>query len=178
VRFVKDSFPYLVIMNDLIADKLIDFVKSIGLTVQLQTIEEPTFLPGLVIKQGGLVIDKDKLLYPGDILHEAGHLAVMPPEIREAMDGDLDTAKDFELGGELMAIPWSYAACLYLELEPQLVFHKNGYKSGGESIIANFSQGQYFGVPMLQWIGLCYEPHKAKEYNAEGFPKMLKWLRE
>jgi len=161
-----------------ITDRLVNFVRGIGIPVNIEVINEATFLPGLAIRQGGLVVDKEKLLYPGDILHEAGHLAVMPPEIRQSMDGDLDAAKDLELSGELMAIPWSYAACLHLGLEPEVVFHKNGYKSGGDSIIDNFTKGRYFGVPMLQWIGLCYEPHRAKEHNAEGFPKMLKWLRE
>ena len=30
----------------------------------------------------GLVVDLAKLKYPGDLLHEAAHLAVAPPEFR------------------------------------------------------------------------------------------------
>jgi len=159
-------------------EKMIRFIQEIGLSVKTETIEGPTFLPGLAIVHGGLVIDLDKLLYPGDILHEAGHLAVMPPAIRATMHGDLDPALDLEYAGELMAIPWSYAACLHLGLDPALVFHANGYRNGGKSIADNFSQGRYFGVSMLQWIGLCYEPQRNKEYDAAPYPNMLKWIRE
>ena len=35
-----------------------------------------------IFEQGSIVIDKDALLYPGDILHEAGHIAVVPADRR------------------------------------------------------------------------------------------------
>lgn len=158
--------------------KMIDFVKDIGIPVRFDSIEHTTFLPGIDIEYGGLLIDIEKLKYPGDILHEAGHLAVVPPDIRKKLHGNLDKDEDLKLSGELMAIPWSYAACLHLQIDPAVVFHNDGYKGGGENIIENFSEGRYFGVPMLQWIGLTYEPHKAAEHDGEPYPKMKKWLRE
>ena len=157
---------------------MISFVQEIGLPVSVESIDEPSFLPGIMIKDGGLVIDPDKLLYPGDILHEAGHLAVMPPDVRATLNGDLDPALDWEYSGELMAIPWSYAACLHLKLDPAVVFHNYGYRNGSQSIIDNFTRGQYFGVCTLEWIGLCYEPKRNKAYDAAPYPNMIKWLRE
>ena len=167
-----------IISIDTATVKMIRFVEEIGLPVRLVVIDEPTFLPGVTLQNGGLIIDPEKLLYPGDILHEAGHLAVMPPDIRATMNGDLDDTDDLHKGGEMMAISWSYAACLHLGLDPAIVFHKNGYKGDAESILKNFAEGHYFGLPMLQWIGLCNEPKKIPEPGVEYFPKMIKWLRE
>lgn len=167
-----------IISIDAATVKMIRFVEEIGLPVKLFVIDEPTFLSGITLQNGGLIIDPEKLLYPGDILHEAGHLAVMPPDIRATMNGSLDGKSDLHQGGEIMAIAWSYAACLHLELDPAIVFHKNGYKGEAEGILKNFSEGRYLGLPLLQWAGLCNEPEKIPEPGKVYYPKMLKWLRE
>lgn len=163
---------------DNITKTIIEFVMSIGIPVRIGTVSGDIVLPGISIENGGLAIDPEALLYPGDILHEAGHLAVAPPDIRQTMNGALDPKKDFEIAGELMAIPWSYAACLHLNLEPSVVFHADGYHGGGDSITENFAQGRYFGVPALQWAGMTYEEKNAKENGAAPFPHMIKWIRE
>jgi hypothetical protein len=163
---------------DTVTVKMIRFVEEIGLPVRLIEIDEPTFLPGITLKDGGVVIDPEKLLYPGDILHEAGHLAVMPTDMRSKVNGTLATEGDTALGEEMMAMAWSYAACVYLEIDPTIVFHADGYHGTGCGIAANFSKGHYFAVPMLQWIGLCNEPKKIPEPGVEYYPKMMKWLRE
>lgn len=155
---------------------IINFLESIGIPVHFGICRNTT-LPGIMINSGTLTIDMDTLLYPGDILHEAGHIAVMPPADRLAVKGTINPARDLELSGELMAIPWSYAACIHLGIDPHIVFHDNGYKGGGKYIVENFSEGRYFGVPMLQYIGLCYEPRTAQEKNTKPFPTMVKWMR-
>lgn len=160
-----------------LTDKLIHFVQSIGLPVRLNEIKNPTFLPGICIENGGLVIDPGKLQYPGDILHEAGHLAVMPPDVRQAMNGDIGAGTNEDLGAEMMAMAWSYAACLHTGIDPLEVFHPYGYQGGGKAIAENFKNGKYFAVCTLQWIGLCYEPRKGHD-NSNAYPKMLRWLRE
>ncbi len=164
-------------MDD-IASTIIKFVRSIGIPVTVGLVPDDTVLPGMIIQNGGLVIDPEQLLYPGDILHEAGHLAVTTPENRPMMGGALDSNSDTAASEEMMAIPWSYAACLHLGMDPKVVFHPNGYHGGGDSIIENFSQGRYFGVPMLQWIGLTVDEKNAKEKGMLPFPEMIKWIRE
>jgi len=163
---------------DNILTVITDFVRSIGIPVIMDIISEETVLPGIAIRNGGLTIDPEKLLYPGDILHEAGHLAVAPPEIRQTMGGALDPKKDFEIAGELMAIPWSYAACLHLQVDPRIVFHSDGYHGGSDSILDNFSQGRYFGVPALQWAGMTFDEKNAAEKEVPAFPHMIKWMRD
>jgi hypothetical protein len=157
---------------------IIDFIRSIGIEVVVAPIETVCVLPGIKISNGGLVIDPECLLYPGDLLHEAGHLAVAPPDIREHMNGALDPKQDFELAGELMAIPWSYAAAHYLGIDPAVVFHAGGYHGGSASLLENFAQSKFIGLPALQWAGLTYDMKRAKELGVAPFPKMIKWLRE
>ncbi len=149
-------------MNELII-KITDFLTTIGLEVRFDRVPTDTFLMGLQIRNGSLIIDIDRLIHPGDILHEAGHLACMPPDIRKTMDDDL-VPGDLHGGGEMMAIAWSYAACLHLEIDPAVVFHQDGYKGGSQNILDNFSQGNYFGVPLLQWCGMT-----------DAFPVMRSW---
>jgi len=156
---------------------MLDFLNDIGIKVCLEHIEAKTFLPGLDFREGALIVDREKLLYPGDILHEAGHLACMPPDIRKTMTGNLEN-NNINQGGEMMAIAWSYAACLYLEIEPEVVFHEQGYKGAGSSIVTNFNEGKYFGVPLLEWCGMCYDTPTARRLNKQPFPKMISWACE
>jgi len=126
---------------------------------------------------GGLVVDFEKLLYPGDVLHEAGHLATMPPDIRASMSNDLEN-NDLNQGGEMMALAWSFVACMYLKLDPHVVFHEDGYRGAGANIVQTFRDGKYIGLPLLQWAGMAYDEVKAKEHNALPYPNMIRWLRE
>jgi len=161
-----------------IISAIISFLETIGIPVSEGMIPpELEFLPGITIMHGGLVIDRNRLKYPGDLLHEAGHIAVLPPEERRAVRGVLPKTNHSD-AEEMMAIAWSYAAAVHLEIDPRIVFHDDGYKGGGSSIAENFSEGRYFGVPMLQWCGLCLEPKQAAVKRTLPFPHMLRWLRE
>lgn len=99
----------------------------------------------------------EKFKYPGDILHEAGHIAVVPPAERHLLNADTIATREQREAEEMMAIAWSYAACVHLDIDAGFVFHDNGYKGGGSSIAESFKQGHYFGVPMLQWVGMTLE---------------------
>jgi hypothetical protein len=71
-------------------------------------------------EQGGLIYDPGKLRYPGDLLHEAGHLAVMSPERRLRAQPYVGKYA----AEEMMAIAWSYAAAVHLGLDPSIVFSR------------------------------------------------------
>lgn len=158
-------------------DTILDFLTLIGLPVTRKPISGPTFLPGLKMENGGLVVDVEQLLYPGDLLHEAGHLATMAPDVRSEMN-DVLPKNDLHQGGEIMAQAWSYAACLYLKIAPEIVFHPNGYNGGGDHIIENFAKGYEVGVPLLQYAGMAYEKKNAGALNKPAFPHMVNWLRQ
>ncbi|HEY0734390.1 MAG TPA: hypothetical protein VGD69_05750 [Herpetosiphonaceae bacterium] len=152
---------------------IVDFLRTIGLDVRVEPLPETTFLPGIWIERGALVVDEARLRYPGDLLHEAGHLAVAAPERRATITGDAGS----DPAEEMMAIAWSYAAAVQMGLDPAVVFHNDGYQGGGSSIVENFSQGRFFGVPMLQWLGMTVDPAQSGSRGLEPFPHMLQWLR-
>ena len=72
--------------------KVLSFLDEIGINIIEKQLGE-TFLPGLDLGPDGLYIDFDKLLYPGDILHEAGHLAVTDSLERKTIGTD-EISKD------------------------------------------------------------------------------------
>jgi hypothetical protein len=151
----------------------VNFLRSIGLAVRSGEIAGTTLLPGIDIEHGALIVDEKKLRHPGDLLHEAGHLAVATPERRAAMHRDVGT----DAAEEMMAIAWSYAAALHLQIDPAIVFHAEGYRGGAASLLDNFANGRYLAVPMLQWTGMAYDEARAAREGAPVYPHMIRWLR-
>jgi hypothetical protein len=72
----------------------------------------------------------------------------------------------------MMALAWSFATCVYLDLPAEFVFHDHGYKGGGKALSENFTQGNYLGVPMLQYLGMC---GRLDQQGIPPYPHMLKW---
>lgn len=161
-------------MSRPVIDIIIDFVTSIGLDVVKRPINSDTFLPGLLLENGKIIVDTDKLLYPGDILHEAGHLAAFDRQTRKTISDPLP--EYMSAGYEMMALAWSYAACLHIGFPPEVVFHDGGYKGGGSHLAQTFAGGSYIGLPMLQYKGLAYDKKMAAEKNALPYPNMIRWL--
>jgi len=147
-----------------VTNQIARFLNGIGLPVSAGEVPERTVLPGIHVAGGGLIVEEARLAYPGDLLHEAGHLAVAPAAQRKSIEGDTGDSG----GEEMAAIAWSYAAAVQLGLSPDVVFHAAGYRGGSRAIIENFSEGRYIGVPFLKWIGL----------TGEAYPEMTRWLRD
>jgi hypothetical protein len=154
-----------------LTERLAGFVREIGIDVRAAGLPEQTFLPGLDIRDGAILIDEQRLAYPGDLLHEAGHLAVAAPDERGA------PALSPTPGDEMATLAWSYAALTYLELAPEVVFHPQGYKGGSQALIDAFTGGGSPGVPLLQYYGMTLGSRDAAERGVAPFPNMLRWLR-
>jgi len=159
-------------------DKVVAFLQSIGIPVRFCILEEDNFLPGLRIAGASIAVDPEKLKFPGDILHEAGHIAVVPSAERDTLTHDSIAKREMKEAEEMMAIAWSYAACVHLGIDPGFVFHDQGYKGAGSHIAVNFRNGNYFGVSMLQWTGMAREKVSEMNPGEPVYPAMLKWLRE
>jgi hypothetical protein len=155
------------------ATLILDFLQQIGLTVRLAPLPADTFLPGVTLEPGGLIVDPDRLLYPGDLLHESGHLATMLPAQRATTGSHASS----DMGDEIAAQTWSYAAAVHLGLPPETVFHPTGYKGSAQSLIQIYRDG-HAGVPLLQWMGLTLDSTCAAELSIPPYPHMLRWLRE
>lgn len=157
--------------NAALLDRILPFLAEIGIAVQERSLPATTFLPGVLIERGALVIDRAQLAHPGDLLHEAGHIAVMLPAERAALSDDLHTGP----GEEMATIAWSYAAACHLGIDVADLFHPDGYKGESPALIENFTAGRYFGVPLLQWYGLTRE--RADDSGLPVYPRMAAWLR-
>ena len=95
------------------------------------------------------MVDERKLVHPGDLLHEAGHLAVLPAVQRGCAQNHVGE----DAGLEMAAIAWSYAAARHLGIAPEVVFHEAGYRGGAESILENFAARQYIGLLPERYAG-------------------------
>lgn len=154
--------------NQNIIETIINFLRSININIVEQKLPNNTFLPGLSLLGNSILMDLEKLKYPGDLLHEAGHIAVTEEKIRPLI-GTTEIGGNWPTDGEeIAAILWSYAASCYLDLDLKIVFHPNGYKNDSEWLIEQFNNKNYIGLPLLEWMSLC---------NKEEFPKMKKWIR-
>ncbi|MEI5637940.1 hypothetical protein [Pseudoalteromonas sp. UG3-2] len=157
--------------------RICQFLSEIGLPFKLCALSNGSFLPGLETHNGVLHIDVESLKYPGDILHEAGHIAVCEPAFRPYLNADvyrngllLGREKQAMHGEEIAATAWSVAASKKIGLPLEVVMHEHAYRGGSQSIIDIFQQGGLFGQPLLSaWQMTCPE---------RGFPHMLRWIRE
>lgn len=140
------------------------FLAQIGIGLRAGPVEDGSFLSGVTIERGDVRYDPSRAYQPGDLLHEAGHIAVTEPERRSALDGTMEDGG----GEEMAAIAWSYAAARHIGLDPRIVFHEAGYRGGASALVEQFEAGRGCGVPLLVWYGL----------TRDGlFPKMERWLR-
>jgi hypothetical protein len=158
-----------------VLDRIAAFLDRIGIPMKYAGITGECFVAGIQLQQGTIVVDREQLKWPGDILHEAGHVAVMEAEHRELASGDLrlkDTIRD---GEELGAIAWSYAAALEAGIPPEWVFHEGGYRGDGDWLLEQYQGGTFLFLPILQWMGLCVI--KPSFEGEAVYPKMKKWLR-
>lgn len=157
-----------------ITQRIIDFIREIGLDVGTCELPEQTFLPGIRASRGKLWVDPRRLRYPGDLLHEAAHLALTPTADR-ALAGP-----EFPIDGgeEMAAIAWSWAALRHLGVAPMEVFHEDGYKDDAQWLLETFSSGTFLALPMLQWLGMCADSTRAAALGVAPFPHMIRWLRD
>ena len=157
--------------DPLVIELLVTFVRSIGIEVEACPINWKSRFPGLEIKEGAILVDEDQLIHPGNILHEAGHIAVHDPASRKGPK--FLPSKGEELG----ALAWSYAATVHLGLPAELVFYPGSYQGWDTSLRENFAEGRYLGVPLLQRYGMALEQRFAAERGLKPYPHMLRWVR-
>ena len=159
-------------LNDPVTARIITFLGEIGIPVTVEALGEDTLLPAMTVRCGALVVDPDRLTWPGDLLHEAGHIAVTDPATRVSLcEVPSDPAE------EMAAIAWSYAAAVEIGLDPRIVFHDEGYVGGGGYLADAFAGGGSPGLPMLQWFGMTLDKRNAEKQGVAPFPHMLRWLR-
>jgi hypothetical protein len=151
---------------------LFDFLADIGITVREGEVPADSFLPGIRLVGGVLVVDRAALCWPGDLLHEAGHIATTPAALRPRLDDQLADDPAVPHRGEAEATAWAWAALTQLGLPPALLFHAGGYHGHSAGLALTYAMGVYPGAAGLAQAGM------ATLGGADGYPRMRRWLRD
>jgi hypothetical protein len=158
--------------------RIVDFLIGIGVRVEAARLTDECFLPGIAMDRGALLVDDARLVHPGDLLHEAGHIAATPAWARPSLSGGIDIPGLDTSNLEWAAIPWSYAAACALGIDPAEVFHEGGYRGHAPGLLSNFAVGVPIGVHLLEDAGMTATGARAAALGVPPYPRMLRWLRD
>jgi hypothetical protein len=178
-------------------DRTSAFLETIG--IQVRVVPGATgFLPGLLIQGATISVDAATDSRVGDLLHEAGHIAVTPGRFREHICNDVSSlaelmsayldehpnafgypedpiARAIMQSSEAEAIAWSYAAALESGVDPCLPF-KVGFDGNGMEVFERLSLGMHFGVNGLAAAGMTDTP--TRKGSKHPYPAMKKWMQD
>jgi len=158
--------------------KVFQFLQEIGIEYHTTLDQFDSFLPGVKIERGKLMINLNNLISIGDVLHEAGHLACLPSQLRNSASGDLTVSLGPEYTYEMGAMLWSVAAAYHIQISLKSVFHDLGYKGDSAWLLQLYQSGNYLGLPLLQFLGLAYYDEEIESGLGKSFPTLKKWLRD
>ncbi len=156
--------------------RILEFLEEIGIVYYMTDEHFDSFLKGIKIEKGKLSINPEELLCVGDILHEAGHLALVPSNLRHQANNHIGESLGEEYTYEMGVILWSVAAAQHLAIPLTEIFHQKGYKGDAQWLMEQFESGNYIGLPLLKWMGLVAYDEEKKD-NIDTFPKMIRWTR-
>ncbi len=178
-----------------------EFVRGLGIGCAIGAVPDDSFLPGVAIAAGELVYDEATLGSPGDLLHEAGHIALVPARFRPLLDDDVDAAiaclaagaapdgiapaseveREMLAKTEIMAIAWSYAAARGTDTLLDCVFWPGTYRmpagQSPEALVQQLELGFFPGIQWLARFGFCAAPPPFGDpAEPAPFPQMKRWL--
>lgn len=163
---------------------------QIGIEVRIDEKAEG-FLEAVDIRKGVLFCKPEASA--SNILHEAGHLACLPPMFRSRANGDLDNlaaemcdyADNFIGNGgnpeapiiraimqcsDPEATAWAWAFGHELGLTDDQIIDDDDYQGDGVHVRLQVSTGMYVGVNGLRAAGMIS--------STKNWPKLDKWLQD
>lgn len=170
----------------------IAFLRQIGIPVQVVPFVSPAaFLDSVEIVEGALRITPSCRV--SNLLHEAGHIACVPPAYRHLMSGNLYmgtkamldslTTLEVEPDSPLMraviqcsdpeATAWAWAAGVHLGLPQELIILDEEYDGDGQTIRLWLQASAYLGINGLMHAGMCQNPRRPG-----GYPALRTWLQD
>jgi hypothetical protein len=147
------------------------FLEGIGIAVEACPTGD-SLIPGMTVRLGRVRVDPQVAAYPGDLLHEAGHVAVSDPATRATIE-----SIPVDPGDEMAAIAWSVAAARACGTALETLFFDEGYRGNAGALRTAFGGTGWVGVPLLAAFGMTAEPRRAAEWGVPAFPEMTRWLR-
>ncbi|WP_236467711.1 hypothetical protein [Pseudomonas syringae] len=176
------------------AESAMKFLVSIGLPVQVEA-GACSFIEHVAVFEGGLRVDSQA--HASGLLHEAGHLAVMPARFRHFLSGNLSEgmsrafAELDQLGLEpddpLMramlqtsdpeVTAWAWAAGKAIGLPDEMIIEDDDYQGEGEAIRISLAANAYVGIYGLSHAGFCVvrrNPYRPLPV----YPELAQWLQQ
>ena len=153
-----------------LTSRIVEFLTAIGIPVVPTQLEGECFLPGIRVEKGSLFVDEAKLTYPGDLLHEAGHLAVAPSGVRSDLGGEVVIPGADMSAVEVQTTAWAYAAVTHLRLDPKVLFHEGEYRGESDGLLFTYGMGVHPGANSLQEIGMTVTGEMARRLGITPYP--------
>lgn len=168
-------------------ERAYQFVNRIGIKLRFSHETPSSFLPGVWISNEQMYCNPSQLLCIGDLLHEAGHFAVTPSELRHAwsIEGfDFSCISQIPVllkngaenplyrklidGDEQAAIAWSYAAASDIDIDLHSIHLDSDFDGEWEPTVLALQLKCHAGINNLQ---------NTEMSTNLLFPKMLRWLQ-
>ncbi len=126
----------------------------------------------IILEQSGvrILVDPERLAYPGDLLHEAGHVALERPSARACLSQEVLARRPPAQSEELGVLLWTSLAAKEIGLPSDVVFHAGGYRGESAWIAQQLESPAPIGLPLLVWMGVA-------ERDATGTVRVRSWLR-
>lgn len=169
---------------------VVSWLRTQGFVVREGTRFSQTFNHGIWIEDGELVYDADEA-HPGDLLHDAGHLAVLPECVRSRIaGGDIEdsllplirdymekhpqavafpedpAARALLQSSDLEVIAWAWAAALAAGVNPRLTC-ANGFPNEGDvdATVVGLKARNHPGIEGLLLSGFVSSPAQYPRLN-------------
>lgn len=176
----------MALSNKSIADEL----AKIGIEA-IETQDAKGFLDDVRIDRGRILYKPDAR--PSNILHEAGHLACIPPRFRSEANDNLDVVamamceyadrriavtgdpEEFIIRAIIQcsdpeATAWAWAFGRHIGMEPKEIIEDQDYDGNGGHVRLQVSTGMYVGINGLRAAGMIA--------SVKDWPNMTKWLQD
>lgn len=170
--------------------KTIRFLNQHGLQCRLQD-KVKGVLPKVMILAGELVVDPR--CHPSDVLHEAGHLAIIPAQYRKTISGDVDKGVEAMLdnierlgldpdhplyraaiqSSEPEATAWAWAAGKAIGLPDKEIIRNHHYQNRGAELRFALQAGAHAGIHGLKHAGMC----ELARRGPGSYPEMKCWAQ-
>lgn len=174
-------------------ERLYKFLNNIGIATHI-TYDSKSFLNLIRIKDGELLIHPKCTI--AHILHEAGHLAILPGRFRKYANDDLSNvmnkmsneidfsnpdsqeARAFMQTGDCEATAWAWSAGKHLNISEKIIISNKNYDKTGADIRLALSANSYFGINGLSAAGFCSVRKFSNYRNLPIYPNLIKWIQE
>lgn len=175
------------------AEAVMQFLHRIGLSVKTEA-GSSGFIDHVAVVNGGLSVDPSAPA--SGLLHEAGHLAIVPAQFRSYLSGSLGAgmkkifAELDQMGlepddplqramiqtGDPEATAWAWAAGKAIGVPEDLIIQDSEYSGEGEEIRAALAANCYVGINGIAHAGYCvprYNPYRPLPV----YPLLAFWLQ-